>query len=151
MKKNHSPRTKKHSFSLEMFSVWAFCCHMWALHELHNIPELHENHFKDDLKNNFEDDLAFLRKDISPSHTVGKRMIWHSRRNISPSQRRCERSFCVCMGPHLVFCADSGAPILKTPKLSLEMLNLGLKFSFSLAICNLGPCFSAAREGLGLK
>ena len=21
-----------------VFSVWAFCCHMWALHELRNIP-----------------------------------------------------------------------------------------------------------------
>ena len=21
-----------------VFSVWAFCCHMWALHELHYIP-----------------------------------------------------------------------------------------------------------------
>ena len=41
---------------------------MWGVHELHNIPEHHENHFKDDLKNHFEDDLAFLRKDF-PSRT----------------------------------------------------------------------------------
>ena len=25
-----------------VFSVWAFCSHMWALHELHNIPEIQE-------------------------------------------------------------------------------------------------------------
>ena len=90
---------------------------MWALHELHSIPELHENHFKHDLKNHFKDDLAFLRKDFPFTHKedVGKRTIWHSRRIISPSQRRCGRSFFVCMGPDLVFCADSDAPILKTP------------------------------------
>ena len=23
-----------------VFLVWAFCCHMWALHELHNIPNV---------------------------------------------------------------------------------------------------------------
>ena len=35
--------------------------------------------------------------------------------------------------------------------LSLEILILGLKFSFSLETFNPGPYFSAAREGLGMK
>ena len=45
-------------------------------------------------------------------------MIGHVRRGkrkISPSQKRCEKSCCVSMHPHMQFCADSGAPILKTP------------------------------------
>ena len=28
---------KKEVHLIWVFSVWAFCCHMWALHELHNI------------------------------------------------------------------------------------------------------------------
>ena len=47
-----------------VFSLWAFCCHMWALHELHNI-ELHKDHFKDDLKNPFKYDLRNKFKDKS--------------------------------------------------------------------------------------
>ena len=34
---------------------------------------------------------------------------------------------------------------------SLEMLILGLKSTFSIDMFNPGPCFSAAREGLGMK
>ena len=34
---------------------------------------------------------------------------------ISRSQRRCGKSCCVWMDPHVLFCADSGAPILKHP------------------------------------
>ena len=29
---------KQRTFGAWVFSVWAFSCHMWALHELHNIP-----------------------------------------------------------------------------------------------------------------
>ena len=37
---------QKHQPLLWLFSVWAFCCHTWALHELHNIPSLWKNMFK---------------------------------------------------------------------------------------------------------
>ena len=46
-----------------VFSVWMFCCYMRALHELHNNSA------------NF-------------TKIIMSKMIWHSRRNISPSQRR---------------------------------------------------------------
>ena len=52
------------------FSGWAFCCHMWALHELsHNIPN--------------------YAKMISKMIISG--MAWHFGRNISPSRRRCRK------------------------------------------------------------
>ena len=60
--------------------------------------ELHENRFEDDLR------------------TLSK-MIWHFRRHISlPKKERCGKSCCIWMDPHLLFCADSAGPILKTPK-----------------------------------
>ena len=45
-----------------VFSVWAFCCRMWAFPSTSQHSELHENHIEDDLKNNFKDDLAILTR-----------------------------------------------------------------------------------------
>ena len=49
---------------------------MWALHELHNIPALHDKKIKDDPKSHFKDDLAFLRKEFPFTHKddVGKKI-----------------------------------------------------------------------------
>ena len=55
---------------------------------------------------------------MSPSRTKkmwAKDALGFSKKHV-PSQRRCGKSCCVWMRPHLLFCADSGAPILKTSK-----------------------------------
>ena len=52
-----------------VFPIWALCCHMWSLHELHSIP-------------NFTKIISqMIWKIIS-------RVIWHFRRNISPSHTK---------------------------------------------------------------
>ena len=89
---------------------------MWARHQLHNIPDDLKNDFKDDLKDYFKDDLAFLKKCCPFT-----KKMWNFKDDLAfskkhfPSERRYGKSCWVWMGPHLPFCADSGAPILKTP------------------------------------
>ena len=63
--------------------------------------KLRENHSKGDLKHDVKDDLAFFREEsiVSPG-----------------PKEECEKSSCVWMEPHVLFCADSGAPILKHTK-----------------------------------
>ena len=67
-----------------VFSLWAFCCCMWALHELYNIPNCTKIMSKM-IWNNFKDDLALSKKHFPFTHQedVGKGMIWHFQRNFS--------------------------------------------------------------------
>ena len=120
-----------------VFSVWAFCCHMWALHEPSEHSKLRENHFKDDLKNHFKDDLAFSRKRFRFTKTMREIiLIWKFQRNIYPSQKKMWEIMLRLNGPLLLFCADSGAPILKTPKFSANgwAIDLGCCFAILCAI-----------------
>ena len=50
--------------------------------------ELHEDHFKDDPKNHFEDDLAFSKKSFAFAKKMEMMLIWHFRRNRSPSREK---------------------------------------------------------------
>ena len=52
-------------------------------------------------KNHIKDDLAFSKKE--------------RKSRFGKSWKRCGKSCCLWMDPHALFCADSGAPILKHP------------------------------------
>ena len=82
---------------------------MWALHELHNILNFTKS-FKDDLKNHFKNNLI-RESNFKNDLTFSKR-----KRRFGKSWRRCGKSCCLWMDPHVLLCAHSGAPILKTPK-----------------------------------
>ena len=74
-----------------------------------------------ELRKSFQNALRIMSRmfwcfgrDLSPSQQriCGKRTVCNFQRSMSPSQRRCGKSCYVWMGPHLLFCVDSGGPIL---------------------------------------
>ena len=86
-----------------VFSVWAFCCHMWALHELHNIPNITKIISKIISKMIWKliSRMIWHYRETFPLHkeVVGKKDDLAFSKNISASQKRSGKSCCVWRGP----------------------------------------------------
>ena len=68
-----------------------------------------QNNFKDDVNNHIKDDLQI--KDDFQNY-----LAFSKNQSIFSLTKRRGKSCCVWMDPHLLFCDDSGAPILKKKK-----------------------------------
>ena len=90
------------------FSMGRFCCHMCAPVWTSQQSELHENHFQ--------------RR--SEKIQIISSIIRHFRRKHIPFTILKEDVLRFGWTPHLLFCANSGAPIEGTPKTELTVLGL---------------------------